>query len=164
MVAMSVLAVGLTGMMALLNQSIGLNREVANDFTGTYLAAEGIEVAKNLLQGNFIRQLRGDPVVWDEGFSDGVYEIDYATQSLPSPLSPIATPQTLSYDPSTNLFSYFAGSGTQATSFTREVALTRMNADEIRVVARVAWRARGGGVAETVLEDHFYNWVGVPTP
>src|SRR5688572_13216996 len=63
MVAVSLLVVGFLGMITLINRSIGLNRVVSDNYTATYLAAEGIEVVKNLLDRNFIA---GSP--WFTGF------------------------------------------------------------------------------------------------
>ncbi|MEK7182766.1 MAG: prepilin-type N-terminal cleavage/methylation domain-containing protein, partial [Patescibacteria group bacterium] len=48
MIAMSVMSVGLLGVFAVLSQSLGLNRVVANQYVAANLAAEGIEVVKNI--------------------------------------------------------------------------------------------------------------------
>jgi len=160
MVAMGVLAVGLTGMMALLSQAIGLNRTVADDFTGTYLAAEGIELMKNFVGANFVRQLNGKNISWREGFKDGFsYEVDYLDDTLPAPLFSVSL-QTLFYD-SRHMYSY--DSSATSTSFTREVSVSFIGDDEMKVISRVMWAQRGGETGESKLEDHFYNWVGAET-
>ncbi|MBI2506531.1 MAG: hypothetical protein HYW00_00070, partial [Candidatus Colwellbacteria bacterium] len=44
MIAMSVMSVGLLSVFAVLSQSLGLNRVVAEQYIASNLAAEGIEV------------------------------------------------------------------------------------------------------------------------
>ena len=51
-VAMTIVVVGLLGIFSLLSQSLSLNRVVGDRYVGTYLAAEGIEVVKNIIDNN----------------------------------------------------------------------------------------------------------------
>ncbi len=69
-VALSVLVVGLLGIVVLLNNSLGLNRVTADNYTATYLAAEGIEVIKNLIDANIIARCP-----WNSGFTAGSFEV-----------------------------------------------------------------------------------------
>lgn len=157
MVAMGVLAVGLTGMMVLLSQAIGLNRTVADDFTGTYLAAEGIEIMKNFTGANFVHQLRSGGIQWREGFRDGSsYEVDYLDESLPEPRT-LSSLTPLLYDPQTHTYGYDVG---DPTPFTREVSVVFIDDDVMQVISEVTWTQRGGEKATSKLEDYFYNWVG----
>ena len=49
LVALSILTTGFFGIVSLLTKSFQLNRTTMNDTQATYLAAEGIEIAKNLI-------------------------------------------------------------------------------------------------------------------
>ena len=60
LVALSILTVGFVGIIVLLTRSFQLNRTTANDTQATYLAAEGIEVAKNLIDHDVYEQLSGN--------------------------------------------------------------------------------------------------------
>lgn len=144
MVAAGILAMGLMGIMSLLAQSFGLNRVVTDNYTATYLSAEGIEVVKNIMDTNRVAGRS-----WDSGLGAGIYEVEYDSRSLLPNQN-----RNLGFDPSSKLYSY---GGTQETPFRRTVTLTRVSADELKIVAAVTWASRGGSYA-TNLEDHFYNW------
>jgi hypothetical protein len=144
-IAVGVLLVGFMGVFTLLSQSLGLNRVVADNYTATYLAMEGIEIVKNLIDSNAIATRP-----WTTGLSDGDYEIQYDSTSLGA-----AQNRNLSYDPNQKLFGY---NGSKTTAFKRTVTLARVNANELRVTSKVDWTTRGGGTFTVNLEDHFYNW------
>lgn len=153
-VAVSILTVGFLGIFSLLSQSLSLNRVVSDNYTATYLAAEGIEIVKNLIDANTIRGQ-----AWNCGLTDGVYEA--AWDSLPAAGAcggtALASNQNrfLSFSSATNLYSY---SGTSPTSFKRQIILTRVSGDELKVVSQVNWTGRGTGNFSVNLEDHFYHW------
>jgi Tfp pilus assembly protein PilV len=144
-VALSVLTVGLLGIITLFSQSLALNRVVSENYAAAYLAAEGIEVVKNIMDTNRIRGR-----AWDYGLSNGTYEVAYNSTALMSNQN-----RFLMYEPTTNLYSY---SGSQMTAFKRAVTIEKINSDELRVLSRVSWTTRGGGSFDIVLEDHFFNW------
>ena len=75
MVAVTALTVSFLGISSLLSQSLALNRVISNEATATYLASEGIEIAKNLIDHDFYayaarlpRGLDGVPVSVSGGF------------------------------------------------------------------------------------------------
>ncbi len=153
-VAVSILTVGFLGIFSLLSQSLSLNRVVSDNYTATYLAAEGVEVIKNLIDANTIRGQ-----AWNCGLTDGTYELSW--DSLPASGACGGTAlqnnqnRFLSFDSATNLYSY---AGSVATPFKRQVALTRVSGDELKVVSQVTWLGRGTGNFSVNLEDHFYHW------
>ena len=85
MVAISVMVIGLLGIFTLLSQSLGLNRVAADQYIAANLAAEGVEVAKNILDHNVIER---NP--WNEGLErDGEFGLN--TQVLPlTKISPMS--------------------------------------------------------------------------
>ena len=146
-VAVAVLTVGFLGVITLLSRALSLNRVVSDNYTATYLAAEGIELAKNIIDGN---AAQGG---WGSGANQGVYEIDITSTAFATP----AEDHPLIFDPATRLYSYQNGN---PTSFVRRVTVTPIDdgTAEIQVNSEVVWTTRGGGRSRVNLEDHFYNW------
>ncbi|KKR88939.1 MAG: hypothetical protein UU85_C0001G0131 [Candidatus Wolfebacteria bacterium GW2011_GWA2_42_10] len=144
MVAATLLIVGFLGVLGLVSQSLGLSRFVSDEFAANYLAMEGVEVVKNLIDANTIKN---QP--WNQGFSsEKCYEIDYNTSDIGS-ATEVRCP-----DASSNFISI---SG-KTTPFKRTVHIVPVSADEIKVNSIVKWSGRGGGKFEINMEDHFFNW------
>lgn len=141
-----VVTVGLLGIFSLLSRSLSLNRVVANRFTAAYLAAEGIEIVKNIIDNNI---LQGDP--WNLGLDDGDYEVDYNDFSLNTKQN-----RFLGFNPNSGLYSY---QEPQATNFQRTIQIINSgDGQELTVGSEVQWTTRGGGRFKINLEDHFFNW------
>lgn len=151
MVAVSVLVVGFMGVVSLLSRALALNRVVAENYTATYLAAEGIEVAKSIIDGNL---LQGK--AWNTGNNasgcapPSGCEVDHESLAFTS-----FAARPLFYDPSRNLYGY---SGSERTSYTRRVTITLLNQNQVQVNSEITWTARGGGTSRVDLEDYFFNW------
>lgn len=160
MIAMTVLVVGFLSITSLLSRSLGLNRVIANNYTATYLAAEGVEIVKNILDGN-VKQVAQ---TWNEGFPCAPgnpciarrYSVDYMTTGPMDKVHYIQG-QKLSLDQN-NLYNYLNGS---QTPFERTVEITPIpighDTDEYEVRSTVDWISRGGNFTATVV-DYFYNW------
>lgn len=146
LVAITIIVVGLLGIFALLSRSLSLNRVVADRYVGTYLAAEGIEIVKNLIDNNVIN---GRP--WNTGISNGEFEVDYDDLSLGA-----VTGENLKFDPDTGRYDY---SGGEQTRFARIINIELLGGgDEIKANSIVKWISRGEARFETNLEDRFFNW------
>jgi hypothetical protein len=147
MVAVSILVVGFLGMFSLLSRSLSLNRLVADSQTATYLAAEGIEVARNLVDANVIQGK-----AWKAGgFAvPGAYEVEYNSLFLMPDEG-----RTFFFNPSTMHYSYLGGN---PTSFKRKIVISPSGPNEITVNSVVTWVTLGGGSFQLNLEDHFMNW------
>ncbi len=145
LVSLSALTVGFLGIFALLSQSFSLNRTVSNNYIANYLATEGIEVVKNVIDNNTINSR-----AWDSGLTDGTFEVDYSSLSLSANQN-----RLLGFDPTAHLYSY---SGSSPTPFRRTVTLTDLSGTQLKVVSQVNWVDRGGGTFQVTLEDHFYHW------
>lgn len=144
-IALSALTIGLLGILSLLFNSLGLNRVISDNYIATYLAAEGVEVVKNIIDGNVIQ---GRP--WNDGFSDGTYEVEYSSVSLQPNQS-----RQLRFNSVTDRYDY---SGPQETTFRRRIAIQLVGSEEIKVNSIVDWTTRGGGTFSVNLENHFFNW------
>ncbi len=152
-VALSVLTVGFLGIVTLLSRSLSLNRTVANQHLGSYLAAEGIEITRNLLDASIIQEKSW----WENGrIVDGKYEVDYRTPLAPSGFLPVSTGDPLQYNAATNLYGYNIGG--DKTGFVRTIKVEKIGSDEVRVNSVVSWEMQGGGTGQVDAEDHFYNW------
>lgn len=145
MVAISLLTIGFLAVLSLVSNSISLNRVVSDQFTANYLAMEGIEIVKNLIDSNY---LNANP--WNQGFTSDSYEVDYQSIGLEADLS-----RRLSFDSTAGFYSY---NGDSPTPFRRTIVISLNGSDEIKVNSIVEWTGRGGGDFEVNLEDHFFNW------
>lgn len=145
LVAIGFMIVGFLAIFSLLSRSLSLNRSSAESYTAAYLAAEGIEVARNIVDANGIQKK-----AWSDGFSSGDYEIQYDSTSFTSNQN-----RFIFYNPSTNLYSY---GGQIQTPFKRLIRIRMISAAEIRVNSIVSWTSLGGGSPQINVEDHFMNW------
>ena len=148
MVAMGLMVIGLLGIFSVLSQSLGLSRVAANQYIAANLAAEGIEVTKNILDTNFINGYQ-----WNLGFQNGDYAVEFNSASL------IDSPQTinspLKFDESTGRYNYTTGKNT---NFVRRITIENIDPTEIKVTSQIEWKDRGGTDFEIVIEDRFKNW------
>lgn len=145
--ALSMLTLGMVGIFTLLSSSYGFNRISTDEYIATGLAAEGIEIVRDIVNEN-IMHLRP----WNCGLSDGDYEADYNDLSL----TPFGTGR-LNFDSTNKVYTYDAGT---ASIFSRKITLENFGTpvDEISVKSRVSWKDRGGTNFEVPLEEHLYSW------
>lgn len=146
-VAVSTLLTGFLGIFTLLGTSLHNSRIVSDNTAATYLAAEGIEVVKNILDHNVIMGAS-----WSSGFSPGDFEDDY-TSTVLSPY--VGTGRNLSFNTATNLYGY--GGGDTQTTFKRRIRIAFYGSDEIGINSIVSWTT-GRTQSSVNLEDHFLNW------
>jgi hypothetical protein len=160
MVAITVLTVGFLGISSLLSRSLALNRVTTDEITGTYLASEGVEIAKNLIDHDIHNPTGTGWGTCFTGRGQTDFEFDYTIVDCgdPSQLMPYisSAPLFLWYHADTHLYNYEKNGGTE-TSFTRFVRVV-INGDEAVVNSRVAWSGLAGARGSVNLEDHFYKW------
>jgi len=171
MVALFVLTTGFLGILSLLAQSLALSKTVSNDTIATYLAAEGIELAKNFIDHDVYTYLAppegffGGPWGTTCFTLGGSFEIDYTStdcSSLHTYLG-VDPPDFLSYSPTTNQYLYAFNdiTGTaKPTIFKRGIKVIPNSGSpvpELTVQSIVTWNV-GLATNQLMLEDHFYNW------
>ncbi len=144
-VAISLLTVGFLAIFSLLGRSLSINRATVQSYTATYLAAEGIEIARNIVDTNGIQKR-----AWNDGFRNNDYEVIYNSNSFAPNQG-----RFLTYDSSTHLYSY---GGLIQTPFKRVVRISLIGSEEIKVNSIITWTGVGGGNFQVNLEDHFMNW------
>ncbi len=146
MVAMTILTVGLMSVFSLLSRSLSSNRVVANRYQATYLAAEGIELVKGIIEDNAIKDLS-----WNTYLNEGEFETEFPGDIL-EPYSG----KVIKFDDTTKSFNYEDG---KDTPFTRKIILTFLGSgNEIKVESIVDWVSRGSANYKVKLESHFFDW------
>ncbi len=155
MIAVTALTVGFIGISSLLSQSFALNRLTANEMTATYLASEGIEIAKNLVDHDVYAGGTGWGTCFSgKGTTD--FELDYATTDCNTLTRFVSPGDLLWYHQDTRLYDYSPNGGA-VTGFRRMVRVLT-NGDQITAIAEVWWPGLAGTSGSLVLEDQFYNW------
>ncbi len=162
-VAISVIIIALLGIFNLLSRSLSVNRVAGNQYVAANLASEGIEVVKNLIDNNVIQA-----TAWNNGLSEGIYEISYDSAGIgpselidsnPDNCAPDnirQNAQPLTFDPATGRYAYGFPS---ETIYKRAVCIKSLTGgDELKVNSVVTWIGRGDAEFEINLEDHFFNW------
>lgn len=175
MVSIVLAIVGLLGILNLIVHSLRSNNDIVNRFTAVNLAAEGVEVVKNLID---INQAKG--LTWNDGVDSGTYELAYDCVSFDSPVSHCLligdiglgqNPDVIFNDRANflnfhdNLYDYQELG--EPTVFKRVILVENLGIDfdgnglqaedEIKVNSLVRWSERGR-VFTIDLEDHFFNW------
>ncbi len=170
-IAISLLTVGFIGIAALLSQSLFLTRVVSDQTTATYLAAEGIELAKNLIDHDVYMHLAGLGTGWGSCFANSLatalapgatasYEFDYTSTDCNKAYF---STEVLQFDPVTGLYGYASdlpvGDNPVPTKFTREIRMGwSVDGKQFTVNSIVRW-GTGAFVPQDIdLEDHFYSW------
>ncbi len=145
-IAITIAVVGLLGIFSLLSRSLSLNRVVADRFVASYLAAEGIEIVKNLIDNNI---LAGKP--WNEGLSSGRYEVDYTDTGLRPDSN-----RFININSETGAYGY----AELVPTLMKRAITIRNSADGevITVNSRANWITRGGGTFDITLEEHLFHW------
>ncbi len=157
MVAMGILTVAVFAIFSMLTRSTSLNRTISQQYVATYLAAEGLELAKNITDSNLL----ACGTNWRTGATNGTWEVDYTDSEFRN-----VTGRPLKINSSNGLYQYATGDDS---IFKRTVDIRAIDADndgdleeEIRVISTVTWRSRGGVDNEVQLEDHFFKWRPLP--
>ena len=171
LVALSILTTGFVGIVGLLTKSFQLNRTTTNDTQATYLASEGIEIAKNIIDHDVYYGFRQSSSTYDWECSFGLtpgqtadYALAYDTtpSNCSSPPLVSSVGDKLYFNASNTLYSY--NNFYTPTSFTRDVyvsvpagSIPAGTENELDVRSVVTWS--DGSLSDTItLEDHFYNW------
>lgn len=146
LVAATIIVVGLMGIFSLLSQSLGLNRVISERYAAAYLAAEGVEIVKNIIDNNIIN---GRP--WNYGLAGGEYEADDDDLALS-----LATGGKLLFDNSSGRYSYAGG---DPTGFVRKIIISQLGgSEELKVNSVIDWVTRGNAQFQVDLESRFFNW------
>lgn len=147
LVSITVVTVGLLAVLGLLSRSLAFQRDLGQRLIATYLAAEGIEVVKNIIDTEGISSL---------GEQNNYYSVDYQSATLKKN----HLKKNLFFDTNFGLYRNINKFENANTPFLRMVRVynTIDGNPGVRVTAIVRWKVRNGDIASTTLEDYFYDW------
>ena len=141
-VAMYVTSVALIGILSLVATSLKLAETSKMKLIASGLAQEAIEV---------VRDMRKAETEWDDWYADivnGDYLVQYNSASL---ISFLDDPLKINGD---GLYQYATGTNS---GFYRKVTLTKLSANEVKVLVEVKWQIKGNWNYLKV-EDRLWNW------
>jgi prepilin-type N-terminal cleavage/methylation domain-containing protein len=144
LVAISVITIGITGAMNLINFTISSVTMSKSQTIAVNLTQEGMEVIRSIRDSNWLEN-----VVWDSGLGAGDYQVQYDNNSL---LLLSGNP-VLKID-SNGFYQYDSGTDTR---FKRKMTISDVSANEIKVVSEVTWDERGKSY-NTSVETRLYDW------
>ncbi len=150
MVAASLVVIGLLGLFQLIVRSMQIDSSAINRFQATYLAAEGIEVVKNIIDTNVAA---GN--AWNGGLN-GTYN-DVSFDNLTN-----SATDTVFLDAQNSVFEgysgiYRSGDTLTPTVFSRRIDIADVNSYELDVSSTVLWY-ENGSQKNVTLVDRFYDW------
>ncbi len=148
MIANTLIVVGILGLVALINSSLVFTRDASDGFITSYLAAEGIEIVRGLVDEAIIREEDWDSI--GERFS-GTYEVQYDSSSLEPHQG-----RFLKFEENTGIYSY-DNNGAQ-TSFKRKIRISQNLAEQFFQVNSIVEGSVRGKKISVDVEDRFYNW------
>ncbi|PIR88843.1 MAG: hypothetical protein COU09_00240 [Candidatus Harrisonbacteria bacterium CG10_big_fil_rev_8_21_14_0_10_44_23] len=153
LVAITMIIIAITGIFTLLSRSLSLTRVASDQYTGTYLAAEGVELIKNKLDTNVIV----DCQPFNAGISSGVVELNYDG-------SPVTEPRdngyTKIYIDENGFYVHNYSETAKPTKFLRRIEISDQG-DKVEVDSKVKWKGRDGVNYESHISDTFYGWRGL---
>src|SRR3989344_3246346 len=151
MIAISILTVGFLGFLTLVSRAISTNRVISDYLTANYLAAEGIELIKNVIDTNYLRPM----TPFNQGLANnGDYEMDYYDSG---PTNVTGSPANFLYYKN-GFYSYDASGNQMPFKRTINIYSDIATPDKMKVKSTVTWISRGGNTMEIYLEDYFFNW------
>jgi prepilin-type N-terminal cleavage/methylation domain-containing protein len=147
-VAIFLITVGTLGAFNMIQRIITFTSVISSQLTASYLAQEGIEIARNIRDTNWLEQ-RGSPgLPWSDGLvgCGSGCEADYNDAGLSS-----YTGRFLKID--NGFYNYDAGTNTV---FKRKITIFPQ-VDVLEVSVEVSWQERGRDHRVTA-QTELYNW------
>lgn len=143
-VAVGIIVIGLISALTLITNSLFYVSNIGDRLIAANLTAEGVEVARNIRDNNWLQNLS-----WNNGLTDGDYQVSYNSIALlPYNGNPLL------FDSATGLYNYSSGA---STSYVRKISVSNLSNYEIRVISTVTWQRRGITYSNSA-ESHLFNW------
>jgi len=158
LIAVSILTIGILSGFILITKVLYNTAVIQDRLTASFLTQEGIELVRQVRDSNFLQIMNGESVEWKDGLADGSYTIESkAGSEQPITLTSVDTGEgsNFRYNDDTKIYNYTIG---EPTTFNREIKITTINDDEIRVESIMKWKTRTIDFNLTV-EDHLFNWL-----
>ncbi len=78
LVTIFIISIGILGTSAAINKTLKLTSDYSSKLIAISLTQEGIEIVRNIRDGNFLEQRSLPATLWSDGFNiPGDYEVDY---------------------------------------------------------------------------------------
>lgn len=166
-VSISLILVGLLAVLGLVTSSIRETKNISLKETATYLAAEGIEVTKNLIDTDVASQYRSwNNILTSTGRTtnslslqyDSIFDTNSNIYTDVIFLGGVESSQKLTRNESTGFYHYDTSALDVQTLFSRTVYISRGATDDELIVRSVVKWTDQGIVQKVTLEDIFTNW------
>ena len=152
-VAISVMAIGVLGIYALVPRIVSISGANLNKFIASQLAREGIEIVRNIRDTNWLEQVSDSANPWNEGLTDCSTgcEADYNTPATEDPiLTSYGQGRYLKVD-ADGFYNYENGTSTK---FKRKITITP-GADMLNIKVEIIWHGKGSPFQ---VEENLYDW------
>lgn len=149
-IALFIITIGVGGAFVLIQRTIAFSSHSSFQLRASYLSQEGVELVRNIRDGNFLDIRNGLGGSWDDGLtscSSGC-ELDYNDSSLSSYQGSL-----LKQDG--NFYTYDSGTDT---TFQRRITISSISSSQIDVTVEVLWNERGRFGSVTT-STQLYNWL-----
>ncbi|MDD3399754.1 MAG: prepilin-type N-terminal cleavage/methylation domain-containing protein [Candidatus Pacebacteria bacterium] len=152
-VAIFLVTVGAGAALNVIQTTTSFTSVASDQLTASYLAQEGIEVIRNIRDGNWLEQRTNSAIFWDDGISIAEdYNLDYRSTSFPDISCSMGAEGFLKFDG--NFYNCSAG---QESKFKRKITIEKPQPDEMTVSVEVSWSERGRPHQVTA-QTNLYNW------
>jgi len=160
LVSVFILVIAITASFSVLRGILSYNVTNSSRLVAAYLAQEGIEIVRNIRDGNWLQSRTNSVISWDEGLTEcggngciADYNHSLGGGDQEDPQLPDYTGQPLNID-SVGLYGY--GPSITPTKFQRKIVITP-GINELKVNVTVSWQEKGRSNILSALEN-LYNW------
>ncbi len=163
LVSIFILVIAITASFSVLQGILSYNVTNSSRLVAAYLAQEGIEIVRNIRDGNWLESRTNSVTSWDEGLTGcggngcrADYNHSYSPLDREDPTLPDypVEGQFLNID-SSGFYGY--GSSPTTTKFQRKIVITQGAINELKVNVTVSWQEKGSSNTLSALEN-LYNW------
>lgn len=144
MVAVAIITIGFVAVLSLVNTSLSYISAIRNRLIAANLAAEGIEVMRNIRDSNWHHGWPWNSWMGVNGDYQVAYNSAYTDYYNGAPLR-------------LNSNGFYNLNDGAITPYVRKISITNISGYEIRVVSEVTWKVRTI-TYKISAEDHLFNW------
>ena len=160
LIAISILTIGILSGFILITKVLYSTTVIQDRLTASFLAQEGVELVRQVRDSNFLKIMNGESIEWKDALADGSYIIESkAGNQQPITLVSVDPGEAPNFlydnDSDSKIYNYTIG---EPTTFNREIRITSINDDEIRVESIIKWKSKNIDF-DLIVEDHLFNWM-----
>jgi type II secretory pathway pseudopilin PulG len=152
-VAMFLLTVGAGAAFGVIQTTIELTSAASNQLIASYLAQEGVELIRNIRDGNYLKQRTDPEISWDRAISIGSdYRLDYQSDGFPDIGCNLGIGNFLKFNG--EFYNCFDG---EETKFKRKITVEKPEEDTIKIIVEVSW-TEFGRPYQVAVQTNLSNW------